>query len=77
MTASQSREMTLNNENNNQSTVNQTLGARLKTVNLTTILTVNNQQVETSKQTARINKTVNLSNFYKISNVETWVWRQY
>jgi len=51
MTASQSREMTLNNENNNQSTVNQTLGARLKTVNL--------------------------SNFYKISYVETWVWRQY
>jgi hypothetical protein len=34
MTASQSREMTLNNENNNQPTVNQTLGARLKTVNL-------------------------------------------
>jgi hypothetical protein len=30
MTASQLREMTLNNENNNQSTVNQTLGARLK-----------------------------------------------
>ena len=77
MTASQSREMTLNNENNNQSTVNQTLGARLKTVNLTARLTVNNQQVETSKQIARINKTVNLTNFYKISYVETWVWRQY
>ena len=77
MMASQSREMTLNNENNNLLTVNQTLGARLKTVNLTTRLTVNNQQVETSKQIARINKTVNLTNFYKISNVETWVWRQY
>jgi hypothetical protein len=50
MTASQSREMTLNNENNNQSTVNLTR------------LTVNNQQVETSKQIARINKTVNLTN---------------
>jgi len=65
MTASQSREMTLNNDNNNQSTVNLTR------------LTVNNQQVETSKQIARINKTVNLTNFYKISYVETWVWRQY
>ena len=49
MTASQSREMTLNNDNNNQSTVNLTR------------LTVNNQQVETSKQIARINKTVNLT----------------
>jgi hypothetical protein len=57
MTASQSNEMTLSNENNNQSSVNQTLGgARLKTR-----LTVNNQQVETSKQIARINKTVNLT----------------
>jgi hypothetical protein len=62
MTASQSREMALNNENNNQSTVNQ------KTVNLTRF-TVNNQQVETSKQIARINN--------KIFYVETWVWRQY
>jgi hypothetical protein len=76
MTASQPKEMTLNNENNNQSTVNQTLGARLKTVNLTRIA-VNNQLVETSKQIARINKTVNLTNFIKISYVETWVWRQY
>jgi hypothetical protein len=57
MTASQSREMALNNENNNQSTVNLTR------------LTVNNQQVETSKQIARINN--------KIFYVETWVWRQY
>jgi hypothetical protein len=54
MMGSQSKEMTLNNENNNQSTVNQTLGVRLKNVNL-------NQQVETSKQIARINKTVNLT----------------
>jgi hypothetical protein len=41
MTASQSREMTRNNENNNQSTVNQTLGARLKTVNLPKITVEN------------------------------------
>jgi hypothetical protein len=54
MTASQLKEMTLKNENNNQSTVSQALGARLKTANLR--LTVNNQQVETSKQIARINK---------------------
>jgi hypothetical protein len=38
MIASQSKEMTLNNENNNQTTVNQTLGARLKTVNLSSFL---------------------------------------
>jgi hypothetical protein len=38
MIASQSKEMTLNNENNNQTTVNQTLGARLKTVNLSGFL---------------------------------------
>jgi hypothetical protein len=37
--ASQPKEMTLNNANNNQSTiVNQTLGVRLKTVNLSSFL---------------------------------------
>jgi hypothetical protein len=41
MMASQSKETTLNNENNNQSTVNQTLGARLKTVNADQQLTIN------------------------------------
>jgi hypothetical protein len=59
MMASQSKEMTTNNVNNNQSIVNLTR------------LTTTNQQVETSKQIARINKTINLTNFYKISILAT------